>query len=108
MKEELKIILGRKLYEQRNKAGLTQEDLARMMGISRVSLANIESGVQILTTVNLFKAANIFNCQLICLLPTKDELSYEPIKVITSLELRKLRRIEKLEKELIRLKGENK
>ncbi len=37
---------GRKVAESRHAAGLTQADLARKVGLSRASLANIERGEQ--------------------------------------------------------------
>lgn len=52
--------VGRRLKERRRDLGYTQEELARLLGISRSNLANIEAGRQ---DMGLLKAAPL--CRLL-------------------------------------------
>ena len=64
---------GEKLREQRNKAGLLQEDLGKALGISRRTLINYENGNSYPQDRNVyFKLAEFFNVDVNYFL-TEDE-----------------------------------
>lgn len=44
MEKELSLILKNRLKEYRNKAGLSQAQLAEMVGVSRNTISSIETG----------------------------------------------------------------
>ena len=50
-----------KLYELRKKAGIKQEDLAKMLGISQNSYGHKERGDTDFKLSEMFKIANFFN-----------------------------------------------
>jgi transcriptional regulator with XRE-family HTH domain len=56
--------LGESLKEARVKANKSQEALAQTMGLSRVTLVNIEKGRQKVQLHNLVEAANFLNVKL--------------------------------------------
>ncbi len=53
MSDKAALELGRRIAEARKQAGLTQEDLAKVLGLSRSSVANIETGRQELSATHL-------------------------------------------------------
>lgn len=53
--------LSKTLQQLRESRGYTQEELARMLDISRVTLANIESGKRSISRTELEQYANIFD-----------------------------------------------
>lgn len=57
-------IAGKKIKELREKAGLTQEQLAKKMGISRSSLSLIENGEKNLTLEEVLKFSQFLNTDL--------------------------------------------
>lgn len=63
MKEKFKI-LGRRLKFIRMKRGISQGDMAEMLGLSQTNLSNMESGKTAVTTQNLFKLSEVFKCKI--------------------------------------------
>lgn len=61
--------LGVSLKEARIKSGQSQEALAGAMGLSRVTVVNIEKGRQKVQIHNLVEAANFLNIDLTQILP---------------------------------------
>lgn len=57
-------ITGKKVKELREKLGLTQEQLAKQMGISRSSISLIENGEKNLTLEEILKLSEILNTDL--------------------------------------------
>ncbi len=57
MKEEnnLKVLLGKRVKELRNKKGLTQEELAELVGVGERNLSKIECGNNFVTAETLSK-----------------------------------------------------
>lgn len=57
MKEEnnLKVLLGKRIKELRNKKGLTQEELAELVGVGERNLSKIECGNNFVTAETLSK-----------------------------------------------------
>lgn len=77
--------LGNALREARIKNGQSQEALAQAMGLSRVTLVNIEKGRQKVQVHNLVEAANFLNIDIAGLLPGQsktDELNSSVVEKI--------------------------
>jgi transcriptional regulator with XRE-family HTH domain len=61
--EELYVTLGKLIRLRREAAGLTQEELAHRVGLTRTSITNVESGrqkVQVHTLYAIAQALDIF------------------------------------------------
>ena len=52
--------LGTRLKEAREYLGLTQEDVAKLMGVSRVIITNIEAGTRKVSAEELSKFSKIY------------------------------------------------
>lgn len=52
--------LGTRLKEAREYLGLTQEDVAKLMGVSRVIITNIEAGIRKVSAEELSKFSKIY------------------------------------------------
>lgn len=65
--------LGAAIRERRRELGLTQADLARRVGISRASLASVETGRQGVLVHRLYAFADQLGVDVISLLPQRDE-----------------------------------
>ncbi len=61
--EEFKI-LGRRVKYLRMDRGITQTKMAEMLGLSQTNLSNMESGRTAITTQNLFRIREIFDCKM--------------------------------------------
>ena len=53
--------LGKKIQECREKAGISQEELAEQVGVSVTSISNIERGANYPSFENFIKILNIIN-----------------------------------------------
>lgn len=63
--------LGRVVAERRRELGLTQSDVAKKLGLSRASLANLENGRQRILVHQLFALVNALKLESILdLVPT--------------------------------------
>jgi transcriptional regulator with XRE-family HTH domain len=69
--------VGRRIRDHRNKAGMTQEDLGRLLSppTTRVSVANIEGGNQRILSHTLVQLAAALNIEVTDILPQKAEQS---------------------------------
>lgn len=56
--------IGKRIYDNRNKLGLTLEQLAELSGVSRQSISNYESGKNIPTEEVRRKLCKVFNCDM--------------------------------------------
>ncbi len=105
---EIKELLGKKIKNLRIKNGLTQSELAKMIGISQRSLSGIETGENFLTAETLSKLLECLNIsidELFALehLKSADELAKEIIKDIKSLsDEDKIRTVYKLIKAVLK------
>jgi transcriptional regulator with XRE-family HTH domain len=54
--------IGRRLQEYRKKKGLTQEQLAEKIGVSRNYLSAVERGINALSYEKLIEAVNCLDC----------------------------------------------
>ena len=64
---------GDRLRSERKLAGLTQEDLAERLGLSRTTVVNIERGRQRIALHQLIQIADAIGCEVIHLIPEHDE-----------------------------------
>lgn len=105
MKSELlNKITGEKLRSLRIEKGLTQNDLAKIMGISRTSITNIEIGFVGLTFVNTLIASRFFNVSPQYFYPTDEEYPILINDIKTSSETKIEAKILKIENTLNKLK----
>lgn len=72
--ERLYELVGQNLAQKRNEAKLTQTQLANRCGLTRGSIANIESGNQRPTLHTLWSLANALDVDMRSFLPSSDEL----------------------------------
>jgi transcriptional regulator with XRE-family HTH domain len=65
--------VGRRIRDHRNKAGMTQEDLGRLLSppMTRVSVANFEGGHQRVLSHTLVQLAAALNVEVTDILPPK-------------------------------------
>lgn len=71
--------LGRAVAERRGELGLTQSDVAERLGLSRASLANLESGRQRIMVHQLFALVNALKLKSILDLVPKTWVPPEPL-----------------------------
>lgn len=101
---ELQLHMAKRFKELRTMAGISQEDAAFSIGLTRVSIANIESGEHGFTVMVLLKAAKFFNISPLELLPSEKDFDV-PIRSRTEfLKTRTEKRIASLEDKLRSLK----
>lgn len=67
--------LGRRARSARRKAGLTQQQVAERIGLSRTSVTNIERGNQQILLHMLYRLAAALGTEPTALLPEPDEQS---------------------------------
>lgn len=70
---------GNRLTQVRRSTGLTQEQLARRLGINRTTLVNIEKGRQRVAVHQLIEFAQALRCEPTELLPPHG-LSYDKVE----------------------------
>ena len=63
MDENFKL-LGRRVKFMRMDKGISQTKMAEMLGLSQTNLSNMESGRTTITTQNLFKMKEIWECKM--------------------------------------------
>ena len=82
--------LGTRLKKAREYLGLTQEDVAKLIGVSRVIITNIESGIRKVSAEELSKFAKIYGWTMEELLEgNKEEKMAIPMFARTFKELSK-------------------
>ena len=97
MKQDIKVLLGKKIKEYRKRKGLTQEQLAEAIEIDTVTVSKIETGKNYPTSTNLTKIADILSVH------PKDLYDFEIGKTkqdITSEIINKIYKISENEKKL--------
>lgn len=68
-RQEVYALFGRQLAAKRENAGLSQADLARVLGLSRTSITNMESGRQPIQLHQLYLIAEALGVSVLDLLP---------------------------------------
>lgn len=62
--EPIYVELGRRVLQERYRAGWTQQDVAGQVGMSRASIANVETGRQRLMLHQVMKLAEVFSIRV--------------------------------------------
>ena len=62
--KKLKLLLGIKIKEQRNRLNLTQEDFSELIGISQRQVSLIELGKSFPKPITLVKISKVFSCSV--------------------------------------------
>ncbi len=70
-------VIGLKIRTRRQQAGLTQQQLSDLIGVSRISVVNMEEGRHACTIETLMVLCRIFKCQYADLLPDLSSLKLE-------------------------------
>jgi len=105
MKSEiLNKITGEKLRNLRIEKGLTQNDLAKIIGVSRTTIVNIEVGFQGLTFIHTLIASRFFSVSPEYFYPTEQEYPILINDIKTSSETKIEAKILKIENNLSKLK----
>lgn len=73
--DRIYLIIGQRVRRERGTRGLSQEQLARSVGLSRTSMTNIEAGRQRISVHVLYSIARALAVEPRDLLPLLDELS---------------------------------
>jgi transcriptional regulator with XRE-family HTH domain len=93
-------VVGERIKMRRKKLGMTQEQLAQKLEISRASLANIETGRQSILLHNLYSIAKAIELAPESLLPTLtvhiENGASELIELPEDLKLEQKRQIERI------------
>lgn len=67
--QELAVAFGLKVREKRKRTGITQKDLAEIIGVTRVYMGLIERGDTSITLAKAYRLAVALNCSVSDLLP---------------------------------------
>jgi transcriptional regulator with XRE-family HTH domain len=70
----INVVFGRKLRDLRRQRNLTQSELAKIVGFSRVTIANLESGKQNIQLHQIFTFARALNAAVELLVPSRIEV----------------------------------
>ena len=76
--DEVYRVLGRKVRQMREVQGLSQDQLAQRLGISRASMVNIEAGRQRAPLHLLWQIAEVLHSKLIDMIPTAEDVAVRP------------------------------
>lgn len=63
-KKRLKLDIGRKIIELRKAKGITQEELAKLVGTKRFIISRIERGEQNMSIETMYKLAKVLSGEL--------------------------------------------
>ena len=74
--DPVNVIFGQKLAMARKSRSLTQQDLAYLVGVSRVTIANIEGAKQNVQLAQVYSLSRALNIAPGDLLPTSPELEH--------------------------------
>ncbi len=61
---DIKLLVGKRVKELRNKLGISQEELADLAGLDRTYITSVECGKRNISIVNIEKLANALNVTL--------------------------------------------
>lgn len=101
---ELQIIIAKKFKSLRIDSKKSQDDMAYMLGITRASICNIESGEHGLTIKLLLKSCQALNVSPLAILPNEREFYFTLPSMDEALKTKANKRIKELEEKLLALK----
>lgn len=84
--------VGAKLADYRRANNLTQQQIAEIIGLTRVSVLNIESGRHNITLEKMFMLCCLFKCQVSDLFPATKNINFK-IQQKTITVKKKIRKI---------------
>lgn len=61
---DIKLLVGKRVKELRNKLGISQEELADIVGLDRTYITSVEFGKRNISIVNIEKLAKALNVTL--------------------------------------------
>ena len=61
---DIKLLVGKRVRELRNSIGITQEELADLVGLDRTYITSVECGKRNISIVNIEKLANALQVSL--------------------------------------------
>lgn len=99
MQEEFKI-LGKRVKFLRMERGVSQTNMAEMIGLSQTNLSNMESGRTAITTQNLFKMREVLKCKMSDFFIDFDTEAAEIVETKKAIELEDALQILKLLKSI--------
>lgn len=79
-------VMGRRIREARIKNGLTQENLAQRVSLTRTSITNVEKGRQAIQIHVLYNFAAALNLEPKDLIPLMRELNTEEVAIQENFE----------------------
>ena len=79
--EELRAAMAQRLREAREYVGLSQEEVAQALGMSRPAVTNIETGNRKVEAVELDKLATLYRQSVTFLLSGEDAVGAVPVQV---------------------------
>ncbi|KAF1704746.1 transcriptional regulator [Pseudoxanthomonas kaohsiungensis] len=79
--EELRAAMAQRLREAREYVGLSQEEVAQALGVSRPAVTNIETGNRKVEAVELDKLATLYRQSVTFLLSGEDAVGAVPAQV---------------------------
>lgn len=56
--------IGKSIYNHRRKKGITQEEMAKLLGVSRTTLSFYENGIKKISLAQLYKIAEILGLNI--------------------------------------------
>ena len=78
--------VGNKIAEIRKKLGLTQDQVAKRMGIDQTTVVRIENGDYAITLTKLVRYAEALGVEINLKLPSKDgNISYQTLLILTEI-----------------------
>lgn len=75
--ESVYLVFGRRLRKLRDQRGMAQHELALLSGLTRASIANIESGRQRVLLHQILQFSGALQVEISDLVPTKSEVELE-------------------------------
>lgn len=87
--KKIKQYLGLQLKKRREQANLRQDDIAKVLNLSRVSVINMESGRHNPSIKNIITLCRLFNCAPNDIFPPIEELKYSIIEKIVTIKKKK-------------------
>jgi transcriptional regulator with XRE-family HTH domain len=76
--EEQRMAMSQRLREAREYVGLSQEDVARALNLSRPAITNIESGTRRVEAIELDKLASLYRQHVTFLLTGEESVAATP------------------------------